>query len=434
MIKKDEGLKRSIGVFGLSANIMNIMIGAGIFALPAVIAGIMGSASIFSYIFCGILIALIVLCFAEAGSKVNNTGGPYTYIETAFGDYAGFLAGIFASGSNILASAAVANALLNIIATFNPLFELTSYRVLSLLIVYVLLVTINVRGIKQGIGLVKINTLLKVIPLIVLVVLGLKNISVSNLHIETLPTLDQLGESSLILFFAFLGCETGLIVGGEIKNPKRTIPRSIFLSIGSVVVLYILIQTVSQGVLGTDLVNHKATPLAETAKISMGTFGYVLLTIGAAVSMFGMVSGDLLNSPRVIYALARDKVIPIKPLAKIHPKFATPYIAIIVHGFLVFLFASTGSFEQLVIIATSSILLLYLGVALSVIKLRKTKKSEAGEFKIPGGLTVPILSIGIIIYFLSNLSNKEMIATAVFIGLLSAIFFVIRFIKRKKTD
>ncbi|MEY8869112.1 APC family permease [Meridianimaribacter flavus] len=434
MIKKDEGLKRSIGVFGLSANIMNIMIGAGIFALPAVIAGIMGSASIFSYIFCGILIALIVLCFAEAGSKVNNTGGPYTYIETAFGDYAGFLAGIFASGSNILASAAVANALLNIIATFNPLFELTSYRVLSLLIVYVLLVTINVRGIKQGIGLVKINTLLKVIPLIVLVVLGFKNISVSNLHIETLPTLGQLGESSLILFFAFLGCETGLIVGGEIKNPKRTIPRSIFFSIGSVVVLYILIQTVSQGVLGTDLINHKATPLAETAKISMGTFGYVLLTIGAAVSMFGMVSGDLLNSPRVMYALARDKVIPIKPLAKIHPKFATPYIAIIVHGFLVFLFASTGSFEQLVIIATSSILLLYLGVALSVIKLRKTKKSEAGEFKIPGGLTVPILSIGIIIYFLSNLSNKEMIATVVFIGLLSAIFFVIRFIKRKKTD
>lgn len=434
MIKKDEGLKRSIGVFGLSANIMNIMIGAGIFALPAVIAGIMGSASIFSYIFCGILIALIVLCFAEAGSKVNNTGGPYTYIETAFGDYAGFLAGIFASGSNILASAAVANALLNIIATFNPLFELTSYRVLSLLIVYVLLVTINVRGIKQGIGLVKINTLLKVIPLIVLVVLGFKNISVSNLHIETLPTLGQLGESSLILFFAFLGCETGLIVGGEIKNPKRTIPRSIFFSIGSVVVLYILIQTVSQGVLGTDLVNHKATPLAETAKISMGTFGYVLLTIGAAVSMFGMVSGDLLNSPRVLYALARDKVIPIKLLAKIHPKFATPYIAIIVHGFLVFLFASTGSFEQLVIIATSSILLLYLGVALSVIKLRKTKKSEAGEFKIPGGLTVPILSIGIIIYFLSNLSNKEMIATAVFIGLLTAIFFVIRFIKRKKTD
>ncbi|WP_335974663.1 APC family permease [Gaetbulibacter jejuensis] len=434
MIKKDEGLKRSIGVFGLSANIMNIMIGAGIFALPAVIAGIMGSASIFSYIFCGILIALIVLCFAEAGSKVNNTGGPYTYIETAFGDYAGFLAGIFASGSNILASAAVANALLNIIATFNPLFELTSYRVLSLLIVYVLLVTINVRGIKQGIGLVKINTLLKVIPLIILVVLGFKNISVSNLHIETLPTLGQLGESSLILFFAFLGCETGLIVGGEIKNPKRTIPRSIFLSIGSVVVLYILIQTVSQGVLGTDLVNHKATPLAETAKISMGTFGYVLLTIGAAVSMFGMVSGDLLNSPRVMYALARDKVIPIKPLAKIHPKFATPYIAIIVHGFLVFLFASTGSFEQLVIIATSSILLLYLGVALSVIKLRKTKKSEAGEFKIPGGLTVPILSIGIIIYFLSNLSHKEMIATAVFIGLLTAIFFVIRFIKRKKTD
>ena len=82
-MREDKGLKRSIGVFGLSANIMNIMIGAGIFALPAFITGIMGPASIFSYIFCGILITLVVLCFAEAGSKVNNTGGPYTYIETA---------------------------------------------------------------------------------------------------------------------------------------------------------------------------------------------------------------------------------------------------------------------------------------------------------------------------------------------------------------
>ena len=199
------------------------------------------------------------------------------------------------------------------------------------------------------------------------------------------------------------------------------------------VILYILIQTVSQGILGPNLVNHKATPLAETARTSMGTFGYALLTIGAMVSMFGMVCGDLLNSPRVLYALARDRVIPIKTLAKIHPKFATPYVAIIVHACLVFLIASTGSFEQLVVIATSSILLLYLGVALSVIKLRKVQKTEIEDFKIPGGLTVPVLSIGIIMYFLSNLSRKEMIATVIFIGLLSLVFFMMKTLKKKKT-
>ncbi|WP_431136133.1 APC family permease [Psychroserpens mesophilus] len=433
-MNKDEGLKRSIGVFGLSANIINIMIGAGIFALPAIITGIMGTASIFSYMFCGILIALIVLCFAEAGSKVNNSGGPYTYIETAFGDYAGFIAGIFASGSNMIANAAVAIALINILATINPVFELSWVRVGFLLLMYVTLAFINIKGVKQGIGLIKLNTILKVSPLLILVLFGLSEISINNLHIEALPSINQLGESSLILFFAFLGCETGLIVGGEIKNPKRTIPRSIFISIGSVVILYILIQTVCQGVLGSDLINYKTAPLAETAKAILGPFGYILLTIGAAVSMFGLISGDLLNSPRILFALSRDKVIPIKKLSKVHSKYATPYIAIITHTALTFFLAITGSFEQLVILATSSLLLVYLGVACSVIKLRKIQKTEPGEFKIPGGKLIPLLSIGIIIYFLSNLSSKEIIGTVIFIAVLSILFIIITKVKKKMND
>ncbi|MEY8848507.1 APC family permease [Psychroserpens sp. XS_ASV72] len=430
----DDGLKRRIGVFGLSANIVNIMIGAGIFALPAIITGIMGSASIFSYIFCGILIVLIVLCFAEAGSKVNNSGGPYTYIETAFGDYAGFLAGIFASGSNMIASAAVAIALLNILATINPIFETQWIRLGFLFIMYSSLALINIKGLKQGVGLVKLNTILKVSPLLLLVFIGWKDVSLDNLHIESLPSLNQLGESSLILFFAFLGCETGLIVGGEIKNPKRTIPRSIFISIGTVVILYILIQTICQGVMGDALVDHKAAPLAETASIVMGPLGYILLIIGAAISMFGVVSGDLLNTPRVLYALSRDQVIPFKALSKIHSKYATPHIAIMTHASITFLLATTGSFEQLVILATSSILLVYLGVACAVIKLRKTIAPEPGEFKIPGGIIIPLLSIAIIIYFLSNLSSKELIGTGIFIAILSVIFKGIVTIKKRKSN
>jgi amino acid transporter len=430
MIKKDEGLKRSIGVFGLSANIINIMIGAGIFALPAIITGIMGSASIFSYIFCGILITLIVLCFAEAGSKVNNSGGPYTYIETAFGDYAGFIAGIFAFASNMIASAAVAIALVNILATINPVFELLWIRIGILFLMYFGFAFINIKGVNQGISLIKLNTILKLSPLLILVFFGLSQISLDNLHIETLPSINQLGESSLILFFAFLGCETGLIVGGEIKNPKRTIPRAILISIGSVVVLYILIQTVCQGVLGDALIDYKATPLAETAKVILGPFGYILLTIGAAVSMFGLISGDLLNSPRILFALSRDNVIPIKKLSKVHPKFATPHIAIITYSVFTFILAITGSFEQLVILATSSLLLLYLGVACSVIKLRKTQKAEPGDFKIPGGKLVPLLSIGIIIYFLSNLTLKEIIGTGIFIAVLSLLFLLINKMKK----
>lgn len=246
-----------------------------------------------------------------------------------------------------------------------------------------------------------------------------------------MPNLKTLSETSLILFFAFQGCETGIIVGGEVINPKRTVPRAILISIATVVVVYVLIQTVSQGVLGDALPNFKAAPLAETAKVVFGHSGYMLLIIGAVISMFGYMSGTILNSPRVVYALARDKVIPIKALSKIHKSFATPYISIIIYATIGFILAVSGSFEQLAIVASSSMLLLYLGVALSVIKLRNSQ-TYAGGFKIPGGWTVPILSIAIILYFLSSLSAHEMIGTLIFIGILTLIFGIIKFLKKKK--
>jgi amino acid transporter len=410
---------------------MNIIIGAGIFALPAIIAANMGSSSIIAYVICGILLALIMLCFAEAGSKVTNTGGAYTFIETAFGDYAGFLGGIFYMGSSLMSDAAVSNALVNVLASSYPIFENEGVRLGFLFVIFFGLAFINVIGIKQGIGLVKFFVIAKLIPLLLLIIFGWIAVSADNLSIEALPSIELVGKTSLILFFAFVGGENGLIVGGEIKNPKRTIPRGIFIGITSVVVIYILIQMVSQGVLGSELPNYTASPLAETAKVAFGPIGFVVLIVGAAISMFGFLSGEILNAPRIPYALARDKVIPLPFLAKIHEKFKTPYLAIITYATIAFIIAATASFEQLVVIATSSILLIYLGVVLSVIKLRYTQKSKPDEFKIPGGLTVPILSIFIIFYFLSSLTSKEMLGTIIFIGALTLIFFAIKLLKKK---
>ncbi|MDB2462559.1 APC family permease [Algibacter sp.] len=431
MNRNEEGLKRRVGVLGLSANIINIIIGSGIFVLPAVVASYMGASSIIAYLFCGLLMAMIMLCFAEAGSKVTNTGGPYTYIETAFGDYAGFIAGFFAIGSNLFADAAVSNALVNLIGSAYPIFAEGWPRFMFLFILFYGMVYINVIGLKQGIGLVKFNTLIKLTPLLLLILIGFKDVSFSNLYIENMPSMKTLGETSLILFFAFQGCETGIIVGGEVINPKRNIPRAILISMSVVVIVYVLIQTVSQGVLGSDLPNFKAAPLAETAKAVMGSFGYTLLIIGAVISMFGYMSGTILNSPRIVYALSRDNVIPIKALSKIHKSFATPYIAIIVYATIGFLLAISGSFEQLAIIASSSMLILYFGVALSVLKLRKTDKKHHDGFKIPGGWTVPIFAMGIIIYFLSNLGKNEIITTVILIAILSVIFLLIKGFKKK---
>ena len=429
-----EDLKREIGVWGLSANIVNIIVGAGIFVLPAIIAEIMGSAGIIVYLFCGFLIALVMLCFAEAGSKVTRSGGGYAYVETAFGPFPGFLAAVFLVIGSIFSDAAVANALTDLICLAFPVFKNPFVRVVFMFLIFSGLATLNVIGVKQGIGLVKINTVAKLTPILLLILIGWKDVSFSNLCWETSPTLQQFGSASLILFFAFQGGDTGLSVGGEIKNPQKTVPKAIFIGISFVLILYILIQTVSQGVLGSDLPQFKAAPLAETAKIVFGPLGYTLLFIGAGISMFGMLSGEILNLPRVIFGLARDRVIPLDKLAGIHPKFKTPYLAIMLYAGLGFTMAAAGGFRQLAVIASASMLLVYFGVSLSVIKLRKMKETAPGEFKIPFGPTVPILSAGIILYFLSNLSGYEMTGTLIFIGALTVIYFLVKFFEKRKAS
>jgi amino acid transporter len=427
----EPDLKREIDVWGLSANIVNIIVGAGIFVLPAIIAEIMGSSGIIVYLFCGFLIALVMLCFAEAGSKVTRSGGAYAYVETAFGPYTGFLAAIFMVTGSVFSDAAVANALVELVGLAFPVFTDSVNRFLFLLVVFSGLALLNVIGVKQGIGLVKINTVAKLTPILLLIFFSWKDMSFSNLYWETAPSINQFGQACLILFFAFQGGDAGLTVGGEIKNPQKTVPRAIFIGILSVLILYVLIQTVAQGVLGDQLPNYKEAPLAAVAQVVFGPIGYTLLLVGAGISMFGMLSGEILNLPRVIFGLASDRIIPIDKLASVHPRFKTPYLAIILYASLGFTLAALGGFRQLAVIASASMLLVYFGVSLSVIWLRKKQQHQSGDFKIPFGYSVPILSAGIILFFLSNLNGYEKTGLSVFFIALSIIYFLMKAIKTK---
>lgn len=415
-------LIKNIGVFGLSSNLINVMIGAGIFVLPAIIATDLGSASILAYLFCGFLVGLVMLCFAEVGSKISDSGGAYAYIEEAFGPYWGFLASLLFVSSCIAADAAVANALVDLISLSVPLLRHTSLRLISICFIFIVLAYINIRGVKQGIRLVQWNTVLKLIPLLLIVVLGWTDVTMDNLVIDKTPSLDQIGRMSLLLFFAFQGAEAGLSVNEEVRNPKQTIPRSIAISITGVLILYVLLQTVAQGVLGSNLAFFKESPLSETAAIIFGPTGFVLITIGASISMFGYLSGEILSLPRVLYGAAKNKTIPFTFLAKIHPVYKTPYISIMIYSGLGLLMALAGGFEALAILSSASILLIYLGVVLSVVPLRK-KFPDSNSFKIPFGYSIPILACIVIIGLLSNLSNKELLAIGGTIILLSFLYF-----------
>ena len=418
-----------MGVRSLAANAVNMTVGAGIFALPAVVALHLGAASFLAYILCALLMGMVLLCFIEAGCKISITGGVYTYIETAFGPLAGFLANtLFWLGYCVMADAAVANVLADSLATFFPSFNEPVIRIIFLAIVFGGIALLNVRGIKQGNALVEIVTLAKLLPLLVLIVAGFFFIDTDNYHVTEWPSVQKLGEVSLILFFSFIGMESSLSASGEIKNPKRTIPRAILLGMLIIFVFYILIQFVAQGVLGNDLPLHKEAPLAQVGTVALGNFGKLLIVAGAAISGFGLISGDVMISSRLPYAAARDGLLP-KFLAAIHPRYATPYAAILLYAVVGFVMSISGGFRELAVLASSAMLIIYLGVILATIKLRKIKPAE-NSFVIPGGITIPTIALLVTIWFLSNLSRNELLGVVVFLAASSLVYFLMKSIKK----
>jgi APA family basic amino acid/polyamine antiporter len=424
----NEGLKREIGVWGLVANSVNIIVGAGIFILPVIIAERLGTGSIWAYLICGVLMIFIMLCFAEVGTNITRSGGAYSYIEDSFGKYAGFLtANIFIFGAAVMANAAVANGLANTLGYFIPLFKIQLVRVILFAVMFGGLAYMNVRGVRKAIMIVKFNTIAKLSPLLLIALFGWFFMKPAGQGTFSGHSIPDLGEMSLILIFAFVGAETALNVSGEIKNPKSTIPRGIMISILLVVVLYILIQITVQGILGESITDFRDAPLAEAARRMIGPVGATIVIIGATFSMFGNISGMVLNMPRVLFAAARDNVIPVKQLARVHQVYLTPHISIICYACLGFLFASLGEFKQLAMLSSASYLLIYLGVVLSLIKFRVTGRNEKGSYKISGGYIIPGLSALVILWVLSNLPLAELRAMAIFILLLSVIYFTIKY-------
>jgi amino acid transporter len=331
-----------------------------------------------------------------------------------------------------MANAAVANGLADTLSYFFPVFKIQWIRILFFALMFGGLAFYNIRGIKKAIMLVKFNTIIKLIPLLMIAIFGWFFISSSRASIVSANPLSDIGEMSLILLFAFVGAETAMNVSGEIKNPEKTIPRGIMLSVFIVVVLYIAIQLTVFGILGDSIVKFKNAPLAEAANIMFGSVGIMIVVIGASFSMFGNISGMVLNMPRVLYAAARDRVIFPKELARIHPVFRTPHISIILYAAMGFIFSSIGEFKQLAILSSASYLIIYFGVVLAVIKFRITKSVDKdGSYRIPGGFVVPVVSALSIIWVLSNLPLNEIRGMVIFIAILTVVYFLFRTFSKK---
>jgi basic amino acid/polyamine antiporter, APA family len=418
-------LVRALGVWGLAASIVNVTIGGGIFRLPASVAGALGRGAPLAYLVCALAMGLIVLCIAEAGSRVALTGGPYAYVEVAFGPLIGFMAGVLLWVVGTFALAAVATVFADSVGALVPALAGAGGRALVLITALAVGAWVNVRGVRQGARLNVVSTIAKLLPLILLLAVGAFAIDGANLAMTDAPQADALARASIVLIFAFAGIESALVPSGEVKDVARTIPRAIFLAMGAITVLYIGLHIVAQGVLGDALATSQ-TPLADAAAAAMGPWGRTLILLGAAVSMFGYVSGMTLAVPRALFALGRDGFLP-RALASVHPTYHTPHVAIGVQCVIVLALALSGTFERLAILANVTTLLLYAGCCLASWQLRRNGVEAGGiPFRVPAAGVVPVLALIVIIWLLTSITWTEWAVVAAVLVASALAYFLTR--------
>jgi amino acid transporter len=418
-----------VGTAGLAASIVNITIGGGIFRLPAAAAMTLGPAAPLAYVVCAVAMGLIVLCFAEAGSRVSLTGGVYAYVEVAFGPLAGFVTGVLLWAGMTAAFAAVSSffsdALVALVPAAAPLRELV------LVVILAALAALNIAGVRGANRFNAAMTIAKLVPLVLLIVVGVAFVHPANVAIAAMPSSGSLARASSVLIFAFFGVESALVPSGEVREPARTIPRAILVAMIVVTAMYLLIQIVAQGILGPALADQK-TPLSEAAAVAMGPNGRMLVLVGMAVSMFGYVSGMTLAVPRALFAFGRDGFLP-RALAAVHPRFRTPYVAILVQTAVVAILAAGGTFEKLAIIANGSMLIVYAGCCLAVLRLRQLDvHTDRAPFRAPAAGAVPVLALLIVLWMLGSLSLNEWTALVALVVAALVLFLVTRTLRRAR--
>jgi len=422
---QDEGLVRVIGIGALGLSVVNMVVGAGIFVLPGLVAVELGSAAILAYLACSVTVALVFLCFAEVGSRVSRSGGAYAYVEEAFGPFAGFIASIlFWFGYTALADAAITVIMVDSMTVVFPILGESIPRAVFIIALLVFLAAVNVRGVMAGVRLYVVNTLAKLVPLLLLLGAGLFVLNVENLAIPEWPSFASISAGTILLFFAFSGAECALSASGEIKNPAKTVPLGLLFGLGGLLVLYIGLQSVAQGVLGPELANNTEAPLVAVATEVFGDWGGKMLIAGAVISIYGALSGDMLGGPRVIFASSLDKNLP-KFLGKVHPKYKTPYVAIIFFAVVIGVFALSGTFKYLAIVATGSLLLIDLGVSLAVLRLRQRDGlPKDGQFRLPFGPVIPLLSCVVVGWLLLQVPPDEAVSIAALVGACVVIYAI----------
>lgn len=404
-------LKRDIGRLGFSAISLNSVIGAGIFGLPAVAAARAGDFSPWMFVICGLLIFTVVLAFARAASLVRETGGMIVYASHAFGPFVGFQTGWLGYASRVIAMGANTNLLVTYASWFWTPLDQDPWRAIALTVLIGGMTWVNVRGVRNGMSTIFILTVMKLVPLSLLILFGLGRIDPGVLLGADWPPMDGLGQTVLVLLYAYVGFEGTSVTAGEGRRPRRDLPRALIETIIMIGVLYFLVQWVSMSTL-PNLADQKAA-LSAVAEDLVGWWGAVIMSLGAIFSIAGNLMSSIISAPRMSYALALEGTMP-RWFGHVHPDYRTPARSIWFYGGLCLLLALTGSFVWLAAMSTLVRLITYMVCIAALPRLSQRQGRPPEELKLPGGMLIPGIAMLLCLWLVTFASMRSWLTTLAF--------------------
>ncbi len=392
------------------------MIGAGIFALPGKIAINAGLLSPWLFLVVGALFITVVLTFAELSSYYDKTGGPVLYATTAFGPLAGFSTGWAIFLSRMTAFAANANVMATYLASLHDFFAGEIARGVIISVVTIGLTWANVMGVKDGLRTMAVLTFLKVTPLILMVLIGLQHVSGATLIPGGPLVVEELGSTTLLLIYAYVGFETLGVTAGETSQPRKTLPRAFVGSIVGTGLLYFLVVLVFVSLIPAE--NYADATLVDVGRELAGPIGAVVITLTAVFSIGGNLASSILAAPRLVFSMAENRMLPAW-FGHVHSRYATPDRSILLMGGMALTLALTGSFVKLAVASSVVRLLGYIVCIASLPAIRRNADEVARQkaFRLKGGYTIPVIGLVICLWLLAQSRLESWIAVSILLAI-----------------
>ena len=406
----EADLVRGIRRWDLVALCINGIIGAGIFGLPSRVYGLIGTYSLIAFVVCALVVALIILCFAEVSSRFEETGGPYLYAREAYQPAVAFEVGWLIWLARVTAFAANCNLLINYLSFFWTSATTPLWRALVIIFVVTVLAIVNLLGIRQAAIVSNVFTIGKLVPIILFIAAGLFFLNPQAYELGPTPSTGDFSKSVLLLVYAFTGFEMATIPAGEVRDPQRSLPRALLIAILVVAVLYIMIQVVCVGTLPGLAQSQK--PLADAGSQFLGAAGGAIISAGAIISISGNLNILLLSGSRLPFAMAEQKQLPAV-IGSVHRRFYTPWVSILITAGLMLFLTLKSSFLQALTISTIARLVTYGATCLALPLFRAKSEAPAALFRLPGGTVIAILSLLLIVWLLLNSTLAEARAAAI---------------------